>query len=556
MLAVVVALSVAGMLAPVYSVIADDEPGGVVTPQAVVPDTFSYQGRLVQNGQAVSGVYDFQFRLYDSAAAAVQVGPLVAVEDLQVTNGLFSTQLGFGAAAFNGQSRFLEVRVRPGASTGGFELLAPLQELTATPYALYAKTIPLAGDGVSTSAAHADHNHVDESWVGDIDNGYGLRITNNGDQGIGLSAEGAGTGVIGRLTNGQTFGYLATEQGPTLKAGVAGFSLDGYGAVASSQSNIGILAQSNSGSLPAIRGLNGADTCAGTCIGVEGIAPIGFNQQLDVNQQGGVGVSGTGTLFGVQGKAPTNSGIGVRGEATGDQATGVFATSNTGHGVYATTSTKGKYAVYGINNDSTCNNTAANLSFRCVGIWGEAVSGSAGIGVLGTGTNVGLYGIGTGGGYAGLFVGSTLMLGNLQVSGVVTKAAGSFKIDNPLDPANSYLQHSFVESPDMKNLYDGLVTTDGQGFATVTMPDWFEALNMDFRYQLTVIGKDSWARARVYEELTGNSFVIQTDIPGTKVSWQVTGTRHDTFANENRIPIVTEKPAEEKGTCMYAPACD
>jgi hypothetical protein len=64
----------------------------------------------------------------------------------------------------------------------------------------------------------------------------------------------------------------------------------------------------------------------------------------------------------------------------------------------------------------------------------------------------------------------------------------SFKIDNPLDPANKYLCHSFVESPDMKNVYDGVVVLDRKGKAEIELPDWFGALNKDFRYQLTAIG--------------------------------------------------------------------
>jgi hypothetical protein len=71
-----------------------------------------------------------------------------------------------------------------------------------------------------------------------------------------------------------------------------------------------------------------------------------------------------------------------------------------------------------------------------------------------------------------------------DVDGNLSKAGGSFKIDHPLDPANKYLYHSFVESPDMKNIYEGNVTTDGSGLETVTLPDWFEALNRDSRYQL------------------------------------------------------------------------
>jgi len=84
----------------------------------------------------------------------------------------------------------------------------------------------------------------------------------------------------------------------------------------------------------------------------------------------------------------------------------------------------------------------------------------------------------------------------------LTKGSGSFKIDHPLDPAKKYLSHSFVESPDMMNVYNGNVTTDRHGFAIVTLPSYFEALNRDFRYQLTVIGQ--FAQAIVAEEISHN----------------------------------------------------
>lgn len=100
--------------------------------------------------------------------------------------------------------------------------------------------------------------------------------------------------------------------------------------------------------------------------------------------------------------------------------------------------------------------------------------------------------------YAGLF------LGDVDIVGNVSKSAGSFKIDHPLDPARKYLYHSFVESPDMKNVYDGNIVTDGAGSATVTLPDWFESLNSDFRYQLTVIGQ--FAHATIGSEINNNRF--------------------------------------------------
>ena len=79
--------------------------------------------------------------------------------------------------------------------------------------------------------------------------------------------------------------------------------------------------------------------------------------------------------------------------------------------------------------------------------------------------------------------------GNVDILGTLSKGGGSFKIDHPLDPANKYLYHSFVESPDMMNIYNGNITTDASGEAVVELPEWFETLNRDFRYQLTVIGQ-------------------------------------------------------------------
>jgi hypothetical protein len=157
-----------------------------------------------------------------------------------------------------------------------------------------------------------------------------------------------------------------------------------------------------------------------------------------------------------------------------------------------------------------------------------------------TQASTGIYG--TDSGYSSASAG--YFNGNVDITGKLTKAGGSFKIDHPLDPANKYLSHSFVESPDMKNIYDGTVVTDGTGNATVTLPDWFEALNRDFRYQLTVIGQ--FAQAVISQEVTHNQFIIRTDKANVKVSWQVTGIRQDAWANAHRIPVEEDKLEKER----------
>ena len=144
--------------------------------------------------------------------------------------------------------------------------------------------------------------------------------------------------------------------------------------------------------------------------------------------------------------------------------------------------------------------------------------------------------------FAGYFVGDVEVLGNLS------KGGGTFKIDHPQDPANKYLVHSFVESPEMMNIYNGNIVTDANGEATVQMPSYFEAENIEFRYQLTVIG--TFAQAIVGKEISGNQFVIKTNQPNVKVSWQVTGVRNDAWAQRHRVVDVVDKGAN-RGKYLY-----
>ena len=193
-----------------------------------------------------------------------------------------------------------------------------------------------------------------------------------------------------------------------------------------------------------------------------------------------------------------------------------------------------------------------------VGAGGRGKNGPGGDGVLAAGGEgngagnkggSGIFAIG-GGSFNGATKGPAgTFIGDVNISGNLSKGGGSFKIDHPLDPENKYLYHSFVESPDMKNIYDGTVTTDQNGDATITLPDYFGALNRDFRYQLTVIG--TFAQAIVSGEIENNQFRIRTSAPGVKVSWQVTGIRQDAYANRHRIPVEELKSDLERGSYLH-----
>lgn len=121
----------------------------------------------------------------------------------------------------------------------------------------------------------------------------------------------------------------------------------------------------------------------------------------------------------------------------------------------------------------------------------------------------------------------------------------AFTMDHPLDPENKMLMHAAAESNEVINFYSGNITTDANGKAVVSLPDYFEAINKDFRYQLTVIG--AFAQAIISREVENNTFEIATSLPNVKVSWEVKGVRND--AHMRNIPFVAEqeKSASQKG---------
>jgi hypothetical protein len=236
---------------------------------------------------------------------------------------------------------------------------------------------------------------------------------------------------------------------------------------------------------------------------------------------------------------------------------GVSGKSSKGSGVYGESDSFG----YGVSGKSSS---------------GGAVYGSSqtGVGVVG-GSHDGFGVVGMSGNWAGLYCNSSydyaaVLNGKVKITGNLEKAGGSFKIDHPLDPANKYLCHSFVESPDMKNVYDGVVVLDNKGKAEIELPDWFGILNKDFRYQLTAIGAPgpnlyiaeeiSKANTKYSSKSSSNKnknknnnsrFKIAGGNSGMKVSWQVTGILRDPWANANRIEVEEDKPTKERGYYLH-----
>jgi hypothetical protein len=249
------------------------------------------------------------------------------------------------------------------------------------------------------------------------------------------------------------------------------------------------------------------------------------------------GVYGKGGSFGVSGKGF----YGVQGDGTdtgvigsGDIAGGQFIGGNGGG--FGAAATAGFGFISG--------NLPANSSIGLIATGGVNVSLDN---LFANNQNVGLYA--SAGNVFGRNPTAGYFQGTVAVVGSLSKSAGSFKIDHPLDPSNKYLYHSFVESPDMLNIYNGMATLNEAGEAEVEMPDWFEALNRDYRYQLTCIGE--YAPVFIAEKIRERKFKIGGGQPRQEISWQVTGIRKDAYAKAHPIPVEEVKGEGEKGKFLH-----
>jgi len=489
--------------------------------EAVIGNSFTHQGRIDRNGAPHNGLCDFRFGLWDAEVGGNPVPnnpffPKPNPLNVPVQSGIYTVALNFGSGIYDGTALWIETEVRC-AGEVDYTLL-PRQALRGIPYALGlvpgVRVGPYANPGfqAATSAANT---------------GLGNPI-----------------GIVGLAFNGNPTGFTP----PAEKSGVFGYAESGHGVYGSALNGTGITGSSN----------------------ITGVEGFGLYSGVKGESTNGYGVYGTGLTAGVKG-LNSGGGFGVQGESnnigvygTGD-TTGVYGVGETGvfgggiWGVYGKSSSPGYAGVLGDFSNSniaiagigvlgeTDNLNSIGVkgvvqSAGSIGVWG--MSTTTGTGVYGTSpSGVGVWGVSSNN-FAGYFDGP------VQVTGLLYKGGGGFRIDHPLDPANKYLNHSFVESPDMKNLYDGVVTLDESGVAWIDLPEWFEALNQDFRYQLTPIGA-SMPNLYVAAPILDNRFQIAGGVPGLQVSWQVTGTRIDPYAQANRIPIEEAKPGLQQGTYLH-----
>jgi hypothetical protein len=326
----------------------------------------------------------------------------------------------------------------------------------------------------------------------------------------------------------------------------------------------GLLFVHNTGTSFAIAGLSAGPDSNG--VGVRGIAAGGGNGVEGVALNRGSGVFGS-SLYGpgVQGESYSRPGVLGRhvdpggGPSTdtpaveGDTAsTAIHAVGVVGQ-VTSTTPGVGSVGVRGINNGRGAFGIGVSGTQYGSG-WGVSGTSPSGRGVYGfSAAGIGVMGE-TSNGLAGFFRGGDVRVhdGDLIVSGGDLLVSGDmsvggwkmFRIEDPLDPKHKYLAHAAVESNQVLNIYSGNITTDQHGVATVRLPAYFERINTDLRYQLTVIGQ--FAQAIIAKKEAGNRFGIRTDKPRVEVSWQVTALRNDAYMRDHPFHDIQNKGKAEK----------
>jgi hypothetical protein len=471
---------------------------------AQIPRTISYQGVLTgTDGSPVKdGMVSLTFRLYNVSNGGDTLWQ--ETQDVMVSKGIFNVILG-SKTSLNlpfDEQYWLGVSVESG------EELNPRTALTASPYSLnsystIAETKPGQGLIIRNSSGETTH-----------------QLNTDG------SAMHTGESVFwGGITSGDTATALDTLSNPLLDTTInkkGGFKMS----IITGQASIPKIGFKSKGTQVGVYG-EGGDY---------GI--WGFSKQKwgvfgeSITGKGVVGVTSGNGSYGVEGYSPQNFGIyghshfsvGIVGKTLSSTLPAIWSQGKLKIDDVPAAPNQDRFLVWDTDHIVKYR-TTSSLAFD--GILQDkpflVKIGSTEVFKVDTSVSVN---------------GDVNVNGTL-VASVIQAETKQFRIDDPLDPEHKYLNHTSVESSEMKNVYDGEVVLDRNGEAVVSLPDWFQALNIDYRYQLTCIG--GYAPVYIKEEIHNNRFKIAGGQEGLKICWLVTGVRNDKFAREHRMKVITNK---------------
>jgi hypothetical protein len=543
---------------------------------AQIPQTMNYQMMLTDDADQplANQMVSLVFRIYDTDAGG---SPNWTEPRVLETNSIGVVSLVLGEVVpipldFLGPL-WLEVEVEG-------EILTPRRPLTPAPYARHSNTANLAGDALALGGVPAEAWALDDDlwqpgtlndpanpmeWT-KLKNVPGGFADGTDDVGTGVGGSGT-TGYVPKFTGGATIGNSALyETGGRVTLGTT--------------TPIGVLTVESTTNEPALSLTNSALGSQPKALFVQSTQDMSFHDSLirievpaasqsgllidcmKIDPPGGQQVFYVSTEGGVRsrtyyGYSPDGQEWTVRvrnhHESSDARAIEAFYEPTSGYDGAAVYGESKPQDYYGYGGDFVGGYVGARGQVEPTGFWfyyglvGRCVGGSGtnhGVAghASGTGTNYGVYGTASGGpeNWAGYFA------GDCRVTGSFVNPLGGMEIDHPLDPENSYLRHAYVASSQAKTVYDGTVTLDGSGETEVFLPDWFEALNGDFRYQLTPIGAPA-PGLYIADPVRDGRFRIAGGEPGLTVSWMVTGVRHDPVAERSRIVVEEEKRPAHRG---------
>lgn len=528
---------------------------GAAQAQVPVGSAFTYQGRLTDGAGPADGPYDLSFHLWrhpTSTDVLDHVAGPICVDNVNVVDGLFSVDLDFGAASFNGEARWLSIGVRPDNTPGncgtatGHAGLSPRQRLAPAPFSIATRGVYVDAAGRVGIATPVPQRTLDV--IGGANTSFRVGADNSTNFEV--------KHFSGALTDvpGSTFGMhlIGPPHGQVVMDLRANDANDGFyfrvpttlqndpvvdrtALAVKGNARVGIGTVSPASRLHVSGGENVMATlestsATGTWFNLFNTSANGrYWRMISTGASSGEGAGnlliGHGTLPTSQTSVVmtmTNAGaVGIGTSAVGNARLRVLDAATTGirYGIQGSAASSSGYGVRG---------EATHATGIVFGVYGECTTSPNGFGVYGN--------------------------GRIGASG--TK---SMMIDHPLAPGEKFLLHYCTESPEPQNAYNGVATLDGEGRAWVELPDYFAEINTDFRYQLTAIGASA-PGLYIASEIIDNRFEIAGGGAGQRVSWEVKARRNDAFVRAYGAPVEMQKDEEQRGRYLrpelYGPTAE